>query len=295
MKSTSLLTFALVGLGDAALTSCGSLPVRQAKTSAGDLVYFPSTGSNYPLISFGHGAGAGGAVTGVAYSGLLHCFASKGFVVVATPKCDVCGWVGEAKVQLEAIEHVRAQAGTVWGAMVDFDNIGIAGHSQGGGATVCNSDIALAHGIKAAAPMHPAPGIGCPGRNPQVPTFFSTGSADHTCPEAFSKPYFATSPARSIMAVIKGADHMEPTTADIAHGSIGGRLGPYVARFFECHLKGDQTACDDTYGSGPDSLCHGGPALTECTIKGGEMTVAEEEAEATSNTTSTSLRGGMQR
>jgi hypothetical protein len=200
-------------------------------------------------------------------------------------------------VQLATIANVRSQASTVWGAMVDFDNIGIAGHSQGGGATVCNSNIALANGIKAAAPMHPAPGIGCPGRSPQVPTFFSTGSADHTCPEAFSKPYFAVSPAKSIMAVIRGANHMEPTTADTAHPH-GGRLGPYVARFFECYLKGDEKACEDIYGTGKGSLCHGGPDLTECTIKGGSAS-SEEANNATTtsahntNTSTSSLRGGL--
>jgi hypothetical protein len=66
MKFTNLLTVALVAIGDAEITSCGSLPVRQAKTAKGDLVFYPSSGSNYPLISFGHGAGAGGPMTGPA-------------------------------------------------------------------------------------------------------------------------------------------------------------------------------------------------------------------------------------
>merc|ERR1712023_507838 len=82
--------------------------------------------------------------------------------------------------------------------------------------------------------------------------FFTTGSADFICPaRTFVKPSYNKCNT-AIYASLAGADHAEPTRGKYARQ--GGRMGPYQARFFQCHLNQDPAACDDVYGNGPNAL-----------------------------------------
>lgn len=59
---------------------------------------------------------------------------------------------------------------------------------------------------------------------------------------------FDSSPAQyKVFAIAKGAGHMEPIQ--------GGRLNPFDAYFFGCHVADLKASCDKIYGSGDDSIC----------------------------------------
>ena len=79
----------LLALCNAAITPKGPHAVQQATTTGMIRVYYPASEGTFPLIAFAHGAGAGGPMTGLAYTGWYHALAShlriaKKFYSVAT-------------------------------------------------------------------------------------------------------------------------------------------------------------------------------------------------------------------
>ena len=67
---------------DAAITPMGPHDVKKTQTTAGTLVYYPTGAGSFPLIAFGHGATAGGAVTALLQP--MHQLPAAGSVAAST-------------------------------------------------------------------------------------------------------------------------------------------------------------------------------------------------------------------
>ncbi len=119
------------------------------------LFYYPAemmtTDRKYPVVVFCNGTG----VTGSKYTAVLEHLASWGFVVAATE--EEYSWNGfSAEMCIRRImllndnEAVQGLETNPFYQHIDIDNVGIAGHSQGGvGAINAATDSAYAHMIKA--------------------------------------------------------------------------------------------------------------------------------------------------
>ena len=99
--------------------------------------YYPiemeSSDKKYPVVIFCNGTG----VTGSKYSAVLEHLASWGFVVVATE--EEYSWNGFSAemclrrlILLNENENAEGWESNPFYQRIDFDNIGISGHSQGG-------------------------------------------------------------------------------------------------------------------------------------------------------------------
>jgi len=193
----------------------------------------------FPILSFGHGAG------GSMLQPLQKNVASLGFIIVA-PKTGCCNNHGDDIVHsLDWTRGNFSQNATLHKALahVDWTRAGIFGHSFGSAwATdavrkaqkqpdVFNVKAALfSHG------GHDASGI-------TVPSMFTSGRGGGA-----DQGMFDSSPAKyKVFAVAKGAGHMEPIQ--------GGRMNPYDAHFFGCHVAELKSSCDVIYGNGNNSIC----------------------------------------
>jgi len=193
----------------------------------------------FPILSFGHGSG------GSLLQPLLKSVASLGFVIVA-PKTGCCNDHG--KDILHALDWSRSNA-SLHKALghVDWSRAGIFGHSFG--SAWASSAVREAeqspdvYNVKAAVFSHgghSASGI-------TVPSMFTSGRGGGA-----GEDMFDSSPAEyKVFAIAQGAGHMEPIQ--------GGRLNPFDAHFFGCHVAQKQTSCDKIYGDADDSLCKANP------------------------------------
>eukprot|EP01084_Bolivina_argentea_P035566 65956_1 len=138
----------------------------------------------------------------------------------------------------------------------DFSSIGVYGHSMGGAATVHVSDQKDLH-ITASAPLHPSvvddtdhsesADVACP-------SLWFTGNDDTTVPpNGVYTNWQKDKVLPKIFAEIKGATHTNHVDNE----------GPYVAEYFDCHIKKSSTACTYFYETGnKNNICTGGMAMT---------------------------------
>jgi len=87
-----------------------------------------------------------------------------------------------------------------------------------------------------------------------VPFLFGTGSNDIVVkPKDVEKAYDESNQKVSgVYGSIEGANHHECSTGE-------NRWAPYTASFFNCHLLGSSSGCENIYGSSkknPCSLCN---------------------------------------
>jgi dienelactone hydrolase len=216
-------------------------------------VFYPSDSSKkYPLLSFAHGWTEGGATTDVNYKDVLESVAAAGYVVVAHHS----GAIAECqaiypKDQQRAIAYINETA--EFSSMVDWTKqVGIYGHSMGGGATGDNAadhNAIATYNIGAAVLLHPvAAQSGVIFRKiypTKIPTFFATGSADTicfpgTCESWSNLPGTATP---KVFAEMTGATHFECQSSEAGLPCPHGWTN-YVINWFNCHLKGMQSECD---------------------------------------------------
>eukprot|EP01048_Picozoa_sp_COSAG05_P011218 COSAG05_NODE_1043_length_6061_cov_10.071285_5_plen_341_part_00 len=179
-------------------------------------VFYPETGqasggAKYPLLSFAHGYGGGGAVEDIAYHSLLSGVAGFGYVVVATRACDdgchckskACsldhdpaGFRQFYLQQQRAITWARGFGGAGAPAVPECfqqlnasSGVGIFGHSMGGQATVFSSSgsNASAFDVRAAVMLHAYTHV-YPASS--VPFLAFTGTKDTTAPPAMAEWLF---------------------------------------------------------------------------------------------------------
>jgi len=234
------------------------------------LIVYPTggvPGEQFPLLSFGHGYEAGGEQLWPYYHKLLRDVAAEGFVVVAATSCPTSFCTGKMSSDMASTLQTcwaNSSLHPALGLVNRSLKTGIFGHSMGAFCTTRAVVDAQASGnLGAAVYLHggnpwPWGGAG----DVEVPVFSTTGSADSTAPPLGTKIAWEEQKRAhpKVFANLAGAMHNESVT--------NGRLNPYVAAFFLCHLTDLHPACDSIYGNGSKSLCHSGnPALAmaECT------------------------------
>jgi len=240
----------------------------------------------FPLISYNHGWG-GGNLDLLAYDDLLSAIASFGYIIAATAGCNVAGCLSDwaslsgdppgyahyYTYQLKVLEWGRMMANTSDAVMSRVDlspGVGIGGHSMGGQATLFSASYSNAsqHDIKTAVLHHPYthefPAA-------TVPFIVFTGDEDTLAtPKEMAGPIFNTSGANPIRGYVNkhGVNHDEP---DIT--GYNPLLAQFSAAWYKLHLENKTTEHGINfeamiYGTGKDSLCHGGDGkMVQCVMK----------------------------
>jgi len=229
-----------------------------------------------PFLTFAHGMTAGGAVTYTDYDVLWDVVCSYGYIILGPKSCpDVYCQKYWEDVQ-STITTAKKDKGSIDPALdyADFSKIGLYGHSMGGAATVHVSDNAKELGLVASVALHPAV-VDDTDKNESkdvaIPMLWFTGSADDIVPPGgVWKGFDADTVEPKICAEIKGATHFDPC-------GVGDNLeDAYVAKFFDCWIKGMDEACEYFYSGGDKNLCTGGPTMTKCQIVGNKTRTATE-------------------
>jgi len=268
----SALVVASAGAGASASTPAGSFAVTEGSYNLGGFlcgsqetkasIWYPTELSKgpFPIVTYGHGMG------GQMIDDLIESVASLGIVVVAPAtsggKCDDNHW----KDMLHAIEGSKAKP-SLHPALqqVDWERVGIMGHSMGGFASLNGaSDVAAnpskySFTLKAMLDSHGYIGeYASAAAKIEIPAFFSTGSEDHA--SRLKGAFDAVKSTSKVLAEVQGADHMYPAE--------NGALNPFDAHFLGCHVADLQTSCDKIYGTGQGTICKAN-SMTLCQIVGG--------------------------
>jgi len=213
-------------------------------------IYFPSElNDTYPIVSFLHGSGGG------QFDKLCFTTASLGIVVVAVTQGTCGDWTTQ---QLHAVagsqdnQHLHPAL-----SHVNFESVGVMGHSEGGAYTMGSATHADHYNIKAMVASHGGSTNAAPSIPKNVPCMFATGTSDPKRHKLYWA-YDATPARPSIFANLVGGAHMEPIH--------GGRLNEFMAHFQGCYLIPRQESCNKIYGDGNDTLCHKNP-MADCQIR----------------------------
>jgi len=256
-------------------------------TSHNIVVWYPvgSAEQKFPFISFSHGDTMGGALLPADYSVLLKTMASHGYIIAAHESCntgcakgtslpfDPPGFGTMYEEQLKVIDWAKEQgaAGDAVFKNANFDlGVGITGHSMGGQATVYSSSShGKGHGIKAAV-MHHAYTHSHPA--PIVPFLAFTGSADVIASPKMTAGFFNATGANAARGFVNkaGSTHFEPNFA------AAGKVALYSVAWFKVYLdetpqSGGVDYHEMIFGTGENSLCHGGDGrMVQCVVYDGK-------------------------
>ena len=210
--------------------------IKDLKGIEGDIIVYPKSletaeeGTVYPVIAWANGTGC---ITSLYYK-LFELFAENGYIVIA----DTNVMAGDGKSISESIDYIIAKnsdPNSVLYGKVDVNNIGAAGHSQGGKGVVCaaakDSRIKCILSIAGASSASEAKGVKCP-------AFYMTGSADFIVfSPMWVKPSYKASSGPAVYACLKFAPH---TTCMLDPGEIY----EYGVQWFNAYLRlgGDSAA-----------------------------------------------------
>ena len=199
----------------------------------------------HPVITWGNATG----IPVGAYNGMYELWASHGFVVIASNSITT----GQGAVLIEGLdvlEGLNSDSSSEFFGMLDINNAGTSGHSQGGGsaAFVAGSDPR----IKAAAPIMPDCNfwVRCTNSaNITAATFAIAGGGDTLVPASSVKRnvYDPIGSAPAIYALRVGLDHVSwMSSGDTI-------LGPEINAWFRAFLLDDKDALE--MFSGACTLC----------------------------------------
>lgn len=195
-------------------------------------LYYPKNmvdGQLYPIISWANGTCA----KTPGYDALLTHVASQGFIVIATNS----RYTGSGKFQLRGVDYILAENARAESPLfnrVEVANVGLFGHSQGGGSTGAASADPR---IKSSVLMH-----GGSGSMLHAPAFFLTGEMDN--PTGVRSAYDgARVPAA--FGNLKMSNHITMMKEPM-------RMAPEVAAWFRYTMLDDTLA--KAWFVGPDCL-----------------------------------------
>ncbi|MCL6091606.1 MAG: hypothetical protein M1435_01440 [Actinobacteria bacterium] len=236
-----------------------------ATKKAGKLVPERSS-APYPLVVFSQGFDE--AVS--AYSALIEHWAAAGFVVAAptypdtAPPGPLHEWEiiyhpAELRSVLGALTSISPKARSVLAGLVNANEVGLAGQSDGGDVSLAVADNTCCHDplVKALAVLSGAELSSFGGNyfaGPQVPLLVVQGSADTVNVPACSAQIFDESKSPKYYLDLLGASHLEPYVEPSGQGTEGNdyATGPGVAYrriaaqvttdFFEAELSGSRVA-----------------------------------------------------
>ena len=216
----------------------------------------------FPLLIFAHGKHAGGNSI-FMQTPMLEIVASHGYIVTAHRSCS-SGCDRYYLESLKMIQWAQDMSDNKVMRFVDHDlGYGLYGFSMGGQATAEALRYADQFNIKTGLLLHPGNFelAELEGKlNITRPIAAFTGTKDDCCGTENLYKYYDEAPSPKIMAILDGANHMEPV--------FGFRWQPYIAAWFKILLEND----DDYYynlilGDDYDSICGGFNAMSECEIE----------------------------
>ena len=195
----------------------------------------PYPGHKYPLITFAHGTDVGPA----SYQKLMDTVSQEGFIVVAVGSCPrgecKTGWkdvVKAIEVCKDGTAHPRGKQGEKVEALkhVDFNSVGIFGHSMGGGyVTAIATDGG--YNIKCGASLHGASCGSYHKQAPKVPMLYTAGSTDRIIPAWYVKKIEASCKSKCKYHEVAGG-----------HYPISSGEAEYVAKYLKaCVGNGGST------------------------------------------------------
>ena len=214
--------------------------VRAGRGGRADLFY-PTTNGRFadgpfPVIGYGHGAGASTR----SYFRTARLLARHGYIVILPRAINLTS----NSILLDCVRYVKGQnanPSSILFGKVDVDNIGLTGHSMGGGAAA-NGAAAGRDIVKAFMPLHPNPFSRL--RDATQPAFVTGGSRDFiTSTRLIKSAGYVRGRMPKIFAELRGAGHLEPYIAS-------NRWDPYVLAFFDLYLRGDLAAANLIWGTG---------------------------------------------
>ncbi len=200
--------------------------------TSGQIIFFPAEMMNnnetYPVIVWANGTMCAPAL----YYSLLSKLAAGGYIVVTNT--DMMAADGTS--QVASVDYIIAEnedENSIFYGRVDVDNIGVAGHSQGGRSAVnaavldsrikCVLSIAGSNYTSEAKKLH-------------TPTFFMTGTYDTiVLSSLWVKPAYNAAKGTAVYASLKGALHTTCCTNPEKY--VG-----YALKWFDGYLKGDSNA-----------------------------------------------------
>lgn len=219
----------------------GSFSITTLESQGGKgkvTVYYPEdtgSGRRHPVIAWANST----MMPHGSYKDLLQRLASHGFIVVASHATM-------ALVSNDQISHINwirnqdTQAGSPFYGRIHATAFGVAGHSQGGSATLNSAGQGL---IRAAVPVQP-----CAGSAPRATgaTLLISSSADTYCSPALIRGELYNSTGGTVgSAHLTGEGHFNITTSE----KNGEMLGLIVS-WFRLHLMADQTMGTRLSGEG---------------------------------------------
>jgi dienelactone hydrolase len=197
-----------------------------SKKVTGYTIFYPKNlEGDHPIITWGNGTYA----PTLSYRPLLSHLASWGFVVIASD--SLMTQSGDDLVAgIDYLIELNATAGSEFYGMLDTDNVGTAGHSQGGGGAI---NAAKDPRVTCSVPIAPSPGkiahVACP-------IFLVAGLADTIVSSVL---VHLTSYVRSTCPTVFGIiDKMSHLSFIGNAGAIRG----YLTAWFMYHLQGDMYA-----------------------------------------------------
>ena len=221
-----------------------------------------------PFLAFAHGMTAGGFEAYWGYEELWDVVCSYGYIIAGPMSCREFYCQRFYQDVITTIQTCKEKGAALTPALgiADFSKIGVYGHSMGGAATIDVSSFAKQNEIVASVALHPSTSVD---RNKtesygvQVPILYFTGNKDDIVPASEVMNSYKEDPIYpKIYAEIKGADHFEPT------GFGKNYEDPYVGLYFDCWIKGNQTACDNYFydEKSRDYICTGGVEMYKCLL-----------------------------
>lgn len=204
------------------------------------LIYYPEidNADKYPIVSFMHGSGNG------MFGDLCYNIASLGIVVVAVRR-GVCGDM--TTQQLHAVLGSQQNQDLHPALkMVDYESVGIIGHSMGGAWTMNTAIEAAKFNVKAAVASHGFSLNAATEIPSDLPLMLVTGTGDPK--RRFGWYAYNDTPARpKIFVNVNGDNHMAP-----AHGAP---VNTMMAHFLGCYLIPNRASCEIIYGDSDASMC----------------------------------------
>ncbi|NLT09954.1 MAG: hypothetical protein GXY08_10680 [Ruminococcus sp.] len=197
-----------------------------------NIVFFPEamyeTDEKYPVVVWGNGTFASPSL----YYELLSQISAGGYIVVANTD-RFCGSGESESASVDFIIAENGNADSIFYNKVDTDNIGAAGHSQGGksavNAALLNPNVDCVFNIAGIPSRYEASQL-------SVPTFFMAGTNDYIVyPALWVKPAYKKCNAPAVYASLKNGLHL--TCCDSPAVYI-----EYALDWFDAFLKDDEDA-----------------------------------------------------
>jgi fermentation-respiration switch protein FrsA (DUF1100 family) len=221
-------------------------PVDGAASPAETAAATPSRNAGpFPLIVFGHGYDSSPEV----YAGLLHAWASAGYVVAAPsfPRATAGGPLDESDLASEPADMSYVISATLAspfvGSVVDRARIGVAGHSDGADAALgagynsCCIDRRIRADVVMAADEHEYAGgwydfAGAP------PILVEQADGDVINVPSLGERIYADARSPKYLLWVVGGTHIGPVTTDVPRLAV---VEAATTAFFDLYLKGDAT------------------------------------------------------